>query len=655
MKVLSWTKEEWKSNLKKRLHTAKRFRGQFERVWRENEKILFTDIGQYPDQIVVTEENLLRFDTGESEVGADQLGINYAWKYLRFLHSQMSANPPSVLVRPATTDVDDRRSADAADRIAGHLRRTLRTQEVFDACNLNALTYGNGFIKTVWDPNGGEEPIDFIKETNEIIMPGDFLMYAPDIWNIWFDQGAEVNRDVRFCFEKHEVPIEEAQNFWPDQKDALDRYIRVKDSDKGEILQDPTWEEVVEIFEYHEKGMPINGMVGRHAWHLEDGTVLGEPEENPHWKAKLPLHIMGDADLPSKVYNKSFVEYISKLQDVLNRLDSTILDNVEASAVCRVILPEGAEMDDEAMGNHAWDITKMTGGGGQTPHYMNPAQMPQFVSEFRQQVISGMQEMAGINDSMLGNIPREMSGFSIQTAIDAGNTVRRRLFNKYTMLTEDVFKHLIGLAQMHWDEKHKVRTIGKERAFETKEFDKADIAGGYDFVGEYGASLSLDPARRREEIQQLKPDLKEAGVSPKTLVGMYRLNELDSIYDRVERAALRAREVVDKIIDSKDEVEIREMGDHAGMLEFFYEYVTSAEYDGLPDDIKDLIDEHVRKREKLAAQVATTGKAPVKGAAEGGEAEGQPGIPPPAVPEGAPPEAAEEPPSLAAVAGGGAK
>jgi len=214
IKVVSWTRAEWKKNLFRKLQAAKKARNGVERVWRENEKIIFTDVGQYPDQIVVTEENLLRFDTGETEVGQDVIGMNYAWKFLRFVHSQMSANPPSVLIRPASTDQDDHRRADAADRVARHLMRQEKIQEIMDQATLKALCYGIGYIATKWDAHKGDAS-SFNPATQMITMTGGLSVYAPSVWRVWLDPDATTPLEVRHHFEQFEIPKEEAISMCP--------------------------------------------------------------------------------------------------------------------------------------------------------------------------------------------------------------------------------------------------------------------------------------------------------------------------------------------------------------------------------------------------------------------------------------------------------
>ena len=123
--------------------------------------------------------------------------------------------------------------------------------------------------------------------------------------------------------------------------------------------------------------------------------------------------------------------------------------------------------------------------------------------KLRENLVNGISEMAGVNESQLGQINRELSGFAVQTAIEASNTARRRLFNKYTLAVRDFWKLYLAEIRENWSEARTILVLGKEKAFESADIKGADINGGFDLICEYGASLSLDPARRREEIMQL--------------------------------------------------------------------------------------------------------------------------------------------------------
>ena len=656
-KVQAWSAEDFKKNLAKRLKYAKKYRENLvEEQWRRNERCAFYWNGRSPAQVTLTDDNLTVFEDASVEGTTDtpECTISFAWKFLRFIQSQMSANPPSVIARPTSTDPSDREKADAADRIARHAYQDKDMQEVFDLANLKCLTYGTGWIKVVWDADAGDT-FDFEQETGNLIMTGDILVYSPSTWDVWIDPDARTWRDCRYVFERIEMPVEEAHFRWSAHKEEIDKFVKKRHTDvnRSEIGSDfREGEEIVEVYAYTEKGLPINGTAGRQAFCLEDGTVLGKPTKNQNPGAVLGYAMETDVDIPDQVYGASFIQWIERLQDLLSRLDTSIVENVAAHGVVRFILPEGCEIEEESLSNSSWDYVKITGNAGTGPYFVDPAQLMPDIHRLRENLISGMQELAGVNDAMFGKTNREVSGFSLQTMISAGSEIRRRLFNKYTLMVRDVYRMYLANARTYWSEPRTIVVLGKEKAFESAEFSSADVNGGYDFHVEYGASLSLDPARRREEIMQLLPHFEKAQLPTKTILRHLRLNELENLYDRMEVSGERMKEIISEMLAKHTYIPPRELQDHAGMLDYAYSYLMSSDFKYLPEEDKELVEQHVREREQLAAKGAAPagGAAPVGGAAGDVGAAAQPALPGPgggAAVEMAPAFAAQAPQAVA--------
>jgi len=488
-------------------------------------------------------------------------------------------------------------------------------QELFDQVSLKALTYGSGFIRGCWDPDAGDT-FEFNEDSAELTMQGDIKTYSPSIWDMFLAPDCKMWRDMPWLFERIEMSMEEAKFKWQADVESIERFVKTNPANESEL--NDGWRErddVVEVFLYTEKAAAINGMAGRECYCLEDGTLLGKPSKNQNPGEVLGYCILTDVDVPDQVYGKTFVEYIFQLQDILNRLDSSFVSNIAAHNVVRMVLPEGAEIEDVGLSNSEWDYIKITGNSATAPYFINPPALMPDAQRLRENLISGIQELAGVNDSMMGKVEREMSGFSIQTAIDAGNQTRRRLFNKYTLCVRDFWRLYLSLAVKHWDVPRMILSLGKEKAFEAVDLKGADINGGFDIICEYGASLSLDPARRREEIMQLMPIFEKAGVPTKTILSFLRLNELDQLYDRMQLAADRQREVFDEMQATGDYVEPREMQDHAGRLDYAYYFLETAEYKYLDSGIQENIEKHIKARETFAVQAATKGQQGAQGGA----------------------------------------
>ena len=287
-----------------------------------------------------------------------------------------------------------------------------------------------------------------------------------------------------------------------------------------------------------------------------------------------------------------------------------------------MVLPEGCKVADEGITDTPWEIIETT--GNQQPHFIGvPTTLPESTA-LRDRLQAGSDDMAGVNDAMQGKQEREQSGFSMQFATNQGNMIRRRLFNKYVLFVEAIYKGYLSLIQRHWKTVRMIKVLGRENAYESIAVKGSDIIGGFDLVVEYGASLSLDPTSRREEIMALMPIFDKYEVDGKSVLGMLRLNELDGMFDLAELSETRQTEIFEHIIEENGRVYIppRDKQDHQGMLAYCYKFVMTSEYRDLDEDIKALIDQHIEERENMEAvniSKPTTGLQPPGPAGEPGQ------------------------------------
>lgn len=673
LKVITWDRDRTKVEVQKRFRNAADARRHLEDQWIRNERAIYSSNGALNS--VFTDSSLETASTdGMPPVdGSDaEVNVAYTFKNFRFIHAQMSANPPSVAMRPQTSDQDDHRKADAADRIARWALRKYSLQEKQDQMNLHCLLYGTGILKTVWDSSRGDI-IDFDPESDEVRLEGDISITVPFIWNMYIDPDAKSPDEVKWVFERIYMDYDEACARWPDRKDELQkaRIERKGGSDifpsgqSGRSTQlDDNHYNSVELLEYWETGLPTNGYMGRFSVTTLDGDVVEECRPSPFRfrragavsqieqsdhpdevkerliarlpeQASLPFHFLTDIDVPNKVWGKSAVEYAAGLQDNLTRLDTAKLDNIQAHGVARMVIPSTTEISE--MGNSPWDVTKYE--GTIPPHFMQPPQlMPDMATE-RVNYIQGINDVMGVNESMFGQQSREQSGASMQYATNQGNMIRRRLFNKYVLAVESVYKAILNLVRKHWTVERTIHVIGKEKALEAIDIKGADIDGGYDIVGEYGVTLSLDPITRREEIIQLQPLFKEAGIPARTAMRMLKLNELEALYDELDLAENRQKEIFDYMITSGLYVPPKKYRDHENMIAWAMRYFMTQEFESLSEEIQALCERHIEERAQLAAMEKAPG--PSSGAPQQapGPLPSQPAgpVPPPA---GAPTPAA---------------
>lgn len=633
IKIQSWTRDEARQELAKRLKRAADYRRRFEEGWYENERILFTRFGETPINDAST--GLAQGQAlVQDNVGATYMDINISFRHLRFIHSQMSNNPPVVLAHPTSSERADRQAARAADHFVQHGKRQLKLQEKIDLMALHTLVSGSGYHRIVWDPCAGE-PLSVDMEKGELLMTGEILSEPVSYWDIYLDPDAKTWDAVKWLFHRHMMPYEEAVSRWPEQTDKIKQMYDARNRTAGHIKAFNAVGEQesasLPIYEYWERGLPWNGMAGRHAFILEDGCLLEDMSTNPFPTADLPFDMLTDIEVPGQLYGKTFVDYIAHIQDLLNRLDSQCLDNVKAHNVVRVLTVDGGT---ELASNDGWDIQNVDGASA--IQYIPPAQLMQDGWRLQERIMAGIDMLAGVNDPMKGQVTREMSGFSMQTAIDAGNLIRARLFNKYRGVVESVFKKYLLLVQQHYTEKRQILITGEEDALSVAYYSGADIAKGFDLQLDYGTSFSLNPSSRREEIMALLPLFKEAGLPVTQLLDLLRLNEVSTAVDRASIGERRMNDIFDEIIsnyfDKGVEIQIppEENEDHKAMLDGAMSFRMSATWRTFPLELRNLLDDHINMRKEMLAKQAAPGPAApapmgAEPAAEGAPAPGAPG------------------------------
>lgn len=670
IKIVTWTPSQAKTTLSKRYRNSLDSRRWLEDRWEQVERTIYSGRGGRGLPFTPSLEASFTTALPGPDSSNAELSMDYVFKNVRFIHAQMSANPPSVVMRPTSSDQDDRRKADAADRVVRYAIRHYSLQEQVDRMTLQTLIYGTGVIKFVWDSTKGDI-IETDQVSGEVKLEGDISITTPHIWNIYLDPDAETENDIKFVFEEIYLDYEEACARWPGKEDLLKAHLMSGgESDSASpystgrrsILKSDKYN-VVKLLEYWETGLPTNGYLGRYTIITPDGDEIEPLRPNPHrfvrfgsiskildldipdevkerridrlpQVASLPYAFLTDIDVPARVWGRSVVDYTSNLQNTLNQLDSATLDNIQAHGVARLILPQSAEVSSDSITNTPWDVVKIT--GSMPPHFMEVPQLMPEMTGLRNNLIQGINDICGVNESMFGQQSRETAGTAMQYATNQGNMVRRRLFNKYVLTVETMYRGLLNLIRKHWTTERTIHVLGKEKALEAVDLKGADIDGGYDIVGEYGVSLSLDPMTRREEILTLQPMFEKAGIPTRVSLKMLKLNELEGMYDLLQLAEDRQREYFEEMIGTGRYVPPGEMEDHENMLAWGLTFRMTSDFKYLAPDLQNLLLQHLKDRAKMAAQEKTGLTSPVPGT-------GTPG-PLPSTPSGPLPVAAGQEP-----------
>jgi hypothetical protein len=646
-----------KQVLAERLEAAKKSRFESEARWGIVDAVFYGDDARRGQSGVIPSAGGSIVSTGlidDVDNTPSNVSVLYATKNLRFIHSQLSTNAPAVSIKPSSSDSEDMRRANAANRLTRYALRQYKLQEVYDIRNWDTLHYGTGFLKTKWNPELGD--ILGCDEEGNLTMQGDFEIEPVSPKSMYIDPDAKMWSQVRYVFEKKVMPYEAAVHL-------LEKYLTPEKMDELEQQRKPNYndpdgaerKDVVVLYEYWENGLPYNGYAGRYCLCAEDGTtftpILPSPyafgrastsEERKknikpaYKKARLPYHPLTDIDRPGSVWGMTFLDFVVRAQDVLNRLDSVMLDNLEVHAVDRLILPESADISEESICNSPKEIIKIT--GNQPPYFMAPPQMTPDLSRTREMLKAGIDELSGVNDAMFGIQNRETAGTAMQYSVNQGSQIRKRLFNKLAMDTEQVYKDFLDIVRENWSISRNIMVLGKENALEAIDIKGADVDGGFDIIVEYGTTLPIDPMTRRQEIINYIPFFEKAGIPSRALLPLMRLNDLDGYFDEVEKAKNRQREYFEEMNATGTYIPPQLFEDHENMLLACKEHIMSQEFKQLDEKIKNFIRKHLVDRAGMPskeAEILGKANAPAQAAAPAPGVQAAPGMPAETMPAGA--------------------
>ena len=609
-----------------KLLAAIRDRARWRSEWQECEASIY-DTG-FSGAVLRDSSNSASASMGNSDAGTEGsaadnfMGLNPSARNMQVLHSQLCSNPPVVMTVPTSDEESDKDSAEAAEMVCQYIRQQKHVDSWFANFTLNTHLYGTGFIKQVFRKDLG---LYIYSDKNcKTEQVGDFATCAPRPWDMYLDPNASHWDEVTWLSERIFTDVEDAVAYFGEEHRGCLHASSIQLSDivmsgeEGHSLLYTIKQDVVEIFERWEPGLPSNNFLGRLEYHLRGGKILKTVEEVPSaftireggkaLVARLPYHCLTYIDIPNSVWGRSPAALCARAQNVLNAITAVMLDTAHNMGIPRLVASkESLGPDNErAVSSSSIDIIGLTlegESGGAFPAIMQGANTSQDLKVLYEQLSVYINDAWGVNDALLGKQERETQGVTMQISIQQGNMIRENFFNKYVRSINWYYDLSLNYAVKYWSVSKMIHIVGPDNKIQARKLKGADIASGYVLVVERGTSFALDPITRQEQITNLMKVFQDGGLDTRFLIRQLKLADLRGIYQEFDLADNRAKTIIERL-KKGEEVKIRTPEDHIGIGLYLSKYVMSSEYDELDDEIKDMIDKHIDARETAAANRA---------------------------------------------------
>ena len=489
--------------------------------------------------------------------------INRIRPTIRTELAQLTGNKPNASVVPASAEDRDMYAAMAGEQIWDSLFREHKLKAVIRKAMFWTLTCGNGFIKTYWDPNKGDQvpqtnPITGVP-TGETAPQGDlcfthetpFHILAPDLREEEIESQpfiihAQVKSPdyVKMRFDKalDGTPIN------PNSSDAMDlmeenflNLIGTQSLNKQQSVL------VLEV--WIKPGMIPLFKEGAFFTMVGDKIVQGF-QGWPYKHAEYPIAKF-DHILSGKFYSTSLIEDLIPLQKEYNRTRGQIIEAKNRMAKPQLIAPRGS-VDASKITTEPGLVIQYT-PGFDPPQPIPLASLPSYVIQEIDRILLDWNDISGQHEVTQGRVP---PGITAATAISyLQERDESKLSHTYDSLEEGIekiAKQTLSLVNQFWEDERVVKVTGPDGSFDAQAFRGSDIEHGMDIRVEAGSALPVSKAAKQALIMDL---MKMGFIDPNKGLEVMDMGGINKIYEQiqtdqrqVQRENLRMSRVTEEVL-----------------------------------------------------------------------------------------------------------
>jgi len=546
------------------------------------------------------------------------------------LHSKLCISDPAVTTKPHNRDYDNIKASEMAQLVVEHIRQNTNLKMVLEkGTYLNTAHLGTGVVYAGWNKEGGKVSADndpqkiaqMGKDVNgkEVLMEGDyeFRAVAPDDF-IMDDNATDFSVDADWCMERRRVPIERAIWAMPEHAEFLQDFAEQMKRDKteGQDVKEPFHKKervgAITLWEYWERAQPWNGMNGSYALFADTGDAnvkLLRRSENPYEHKELPYCVLTDLDIEGDTYGLSRAVVCLPVQEAINQLFMQVMSNIELHGSIRILCPEGSTPDD-IDDNHPATRIMYNAGIGEAPKFLQPVAVTTDIWRLHTLLTAEIDQVYASSEFDRGEVNRELSSYTVQTAIERSEAKNIRLFNKKKEFLKRLYKQSLANTIQYATESRMLMISGKEESHNKEFFVGSDLKGDYGLYVDFGMFLPVDPHARKQQILELVKSgiFEKAGGNMQKLISVLVDGDMLDIKDIFEQAKRVQEEEFMRLIEG-EAAPVQPWHEHLSHYSCCAEFMQKKYFESLPDDAKARIFEHIKEHETALAKLMASAQA----------------------------------------------
>lgn len=462
----------------------------------------------------------------------------------------------------------------------------------YEVC-FDVLVFGKSFIKCVFNPDIGEYIAEGVRE-------GDIVLRHLTPFEVWLDPLCTSVYDARYCFISSIRDVDYVRETYG---------VDVKPS----TAVIPSILQILEIYYGKKPYLPKNAVVVKEFWckstpDYPNGIYavlvndqLVRWEENPYrditGKPFIPIVEFNFFVTSNQPYGTSLVEQLIPLQKEYNTLRTEIVLQEKLMTKPKWLIPEPCAISQNAITGEPGEKIYYNPRGGKPEQIQGVPPSPEFwqhIGFIKQE----FDDIAGVHDVSRGKVPSGIRSYiAIAYLQEQDQSVlaitRKNLIEGFKKLGYMI----LSIAKQFYLEDRLLGIVGSDGRYEVYEFKKGSLdeltSASIEIVE--GASLPQSMVARQQFIMALW----QAGLiqNPQKALDLMQLPSVEDLEDT--RLDERNANNENYVLASGEYSEVQRSDNHAIHLQIHYNFMKTQEYKNLPQEVKQLFEQHCDIHQKL--------------------------------------------------------
>lgn len=357
----------------------------------------------------------------------------------------------------------------------------------------------------------------------------------------------------------------------------------------------------------------------------------------------LPYFLFVDIPIPSSVKGDAFIKDMLPIQRHINIMKTAMATHAKRMGNSMWLVPLGSQVDEDDLVNEHGSVLYYS-HSGPAPQRIAPPDLPAVYDRLIEYYNRDIDDMSGAREITQGKLPAGLDTYSgLQLMVEQENEKLAVSSENYERGMKRVLKRVLMLMKKHYTEERMAKILGNDNEIELIAFKGSDLSGGEDINIIQGSSLPELKSAQQERVMTLwnmnaivdrsgQPDhqtfLKLLGMGDAEAV--FEMKQLDENKAKSEnkefqqfaedpnimkvvqqhQMAMQEYQMIEQqlLAQQMDPMQlpeppslpiqlplVRDFQDHEVHVYLHNMFRKSSDYDKLPPEIQQLIDNHVEE------------------------------------------------------------